>query len=417
MKKNKTPSYNNLWVLLLWTIAILLHLFSLYSVISNKTYLLNDSVIYLTLAYNLENYGVFSQSFFPPIVPDFQRTPLYSFVLYYLPPPYILVLQHLLVILCGVIIFKILNKKFSIYSHIASCSFITIPYLNHLASLVMAETVFFTFFLAVCYFILKYASKPKLSFVILAAIMAGLASYTRAAMLPFLLFLALLIGLSHRKIVHSFVFLTLCGTLLLPWMYRNYAWTGKWFFQTGSEISMFYGRIGGIELANNELIHQDAALKAQADSIAIANGLHNFKSYFQNQLSEENEMINAPLLKLWVQECLRHPWDALIFHVKTIYQQITGVSYGMAQTIYRNDLWSWFFSAWQFLLTLSIYGYFFYIGWKNPSFLWAMFAVGMMVLLFIHSAAWADGRYRVVADLWLIAYFIYFHTSGQKNEK
>lgn len=409
MKKSITPSFNSLWITLLWTIAILLHVFSLFSTISNKAYLLNDSVIYLTIASNLEHYGIFSQSFFPPLVPDFQRTPLFPFILSFIKPPYILVLQHLLVILWGIGIYQILRKNHSDFAHIVACLFLTIPYLNHLASFVMAETVFFTFFLAVCFFILKYVNEPKLSFIISAAIMAGLASYARAAMLPLLIFLTIMLGLMHRKIVHAFMFLLICAMLLFPWTYRNYVWTGKWFFHTGSEISMYYGRIGGIALARTNLFHQDAALKAQADSIALANGYTKFKSYFQNQHTEENEMIDVPLLELWIKECLHHPWDALYFHARTIFQQITGVGYGMAQTIYQNDAWAYFFSAWQCLLTIGIYGYFFYLGWKCPSYLWMMFALGMIGLLFIHSAAWADGRYRVVTDLWLLTYCLYSH--------
>ncbi|GIV44734.1 MAG: hypothetical protein KatS3mg035_1857 [Bacteroidia bacterium] len=95
------------FLVVLWITSVIIHGISGLIVLYNEQYLLNDSVIYLTMAHNFKIYGVISQSFYEPIVPDFQRSPLYPIFLSLVPVPYVVFFQHLLILLAGYFIQKI----------------------------------------------------------------------------------------------------------------------------------------------------------------------------------------------------------------------------------------------------------------------------------------------------------------------
>jgi hypothetical protein len=154
----------------------------------------------------------------------------------------------------------------------------------------------------------------------------------------------------------DFTFTILLG--IFTWILRNYSYTNQWFFTTASQISTFYGRIGGTVLALDKNINQDSYLKVYADKY-ISNDypLHSIKKYPQNVINEENEQIQLPLTWIYIKQHFLMPFHAVIFHLRCIYQQMTGLSYGMSKFLYPNQYLAVCMALLKVFFIIGIYGY------------------------------------------------------------
>ena len=411
---------NNLNLLsFLWLFAIALHLTSFLAVWINSNYYLNDSVIFLTIAQNLQRYKTFSQSFYEPIIPDFQRSPLYPLLLSQLPIYAVLLLQHVLVLLSSWLIqnFTYHFKKNTTFFHHLGVIFCLTPYSINLASLLMSETVY-TFFLTLLgFFLLHFSFLPTWKNLLYIAFFLILASYTRASVLPFSLWIIIWIYFFSRSILKTFCFGLLFLLGLFPWIYRNYTHTNQCFFTSMSEISMHYGRIGGTLLALDTNMKNDAFLKAHADSyVSKIYPLEKIKKYPLHQITEENERIDYPLSWVYLKQQIEMPLHGIIFHLRCILQQMTGLSYGMTSYMYGIPFLALFFALVQGFFILGVYGYFiFKVVTTGNLTTWLWF--GSIIFWFlIHNAAWADGRYRYPTDLWCILGILLFALQNQQQK-
>lgn len=398
--------YKYLRINFLWAISIILHLLTWLIVELNGQFLLNDSVIYLTMAKNIQDYGIISQSFYEPILPDFQRSPLYPIFLAFLPISLVLLFQHILILLSGYFIQRlaIFLCSQSYYFRFLGVIFTLMPYSINLPSFILSETVFVFFLTLTLIFLILFLDKSRLNYLIYHALTLILCCYTRASILPFIFWIVLCIYLFSRSISKTLCFIGIISVGLFPWIYRNYSYTGSWFFTTATQITTFYGRIGGTVLAFNKNMNQDAYLKVYAEEFINTHySLYTFKKYPQNQVNEENEFIQLPLLWIYFKQHFQMPLHALFFHLRCFYQQMSGLSYGMSQYLFQNDGIAMIMAGIQGFFIILVYGLFFFVGYKAKNKrLWIMWLLGMILWLLIHNAAWADGRYRYVTDLWCI---------------
>lgn len=402
-------------LLFFWILSITLHLGSFITVINNQQFLLNDSVIYLTIAENFKNFKVISQSFYEPIIPDFQRSPLYPVILSYLPVNWVLILQHLFILFTGYFIqrLSIFIQSEQKYVHFLGVLFTLMPYSINLPSFIMSESIFILFLSLTGFFLILFLVNFKWVNLFFLAIFSVLASYTRASMLPFILVIVGLVFYYSQSISKTIFLLIIIVMGLFPWFYRNYTYTGQWFFTSMSQISMYYGRIGGTTLSFQSTFG-DSELKVEADQYVSSDySLEKIKKYHQNVINEENEFIQIPLLKIYFQQHIVMPLHSLIFHFRCIYQQFTGLSYGMTIYLYQSKFLAWIGAFFQGIMIIMVYGGFFFIGMsKEKIWKWNIWLISLFFWLIIHNAAWADGRYRWVTDLWGILGIVFLHVKN-----
>ncbi len=410
MDRKSIPSFNQLvnphLLLIFWILSIILHGLSYFMVIANQQYLLNDSVIYLTMAKNFQNYGVISQSFFEPILPDFQRSPLYPIFLSFFSIKIILALQHVFILLTGYLLQKLSYNIYSTPSFLKYLGvfFTLMPYSLNLPSLILSESLFVFFFTLASLFFIHFFQNSKWFDLIFSAIFIIICAYIRASILPFILWFMLAIFVYHKSYWNTIFFSLLILIGIFPWMYRNFFYTHQWIFTSASQISTSYGRIGGTILAFDNNFNNDPYLKVNADEfIQQYHSLQTIKKYYHEVINEENEFIQVPLSWIYLKQHFTMPVHAVFFHLRCIYQQMTGLSYGMSIYLYQNQYIAILMAFMQALFILIIYGLFAYSGFTTTNKkLWILWFIGLLLWLFIHNAAWADGRYRYVTDLWCI---------------
>lgn len=388
-------------------------------VVRNQQYLLNDSVIYLTMAQNFQNYGIISQSFFEPILPDFQRSPLYPIFLSVFSTKIILALQHFFILLSGFFIQKLSNKfhdKFSFFNYLGVI-FTLSPYSLNLPSLIMSESLFVLFLTWSCIFFINFIQSSKWNDLIYTAIFVVISAYIRASILPFILWFIITIFIYHKNSWKTAFFSLLILLGIFPWMFRNFTYTHQWFFTSASQISTSYGRIGGSTLAFDKNFNNDSYLKVNADEfIQQYQSLQSIKKYYQEVINEENEFIQVPLTWIYIKQHFIMPINAIMFHLRCIYQQMTGLSYRMSLYLYQNQYFAIFMAFLQAAFIFAIYGLFSYLGFKtSDKKLWILWLLGLLFWLFIHNAAWADGRYRYITDLWCILGIIVLNQRNIQN--
>jgi hypothetical protein len=388
-----------------WWFAILLHIISYAYVLWKGNFLLNDSVIYLTMAENYQKYGIISQSFYPPFLPDFQRSPLYSFLISFIPISWVLFIQHLMILISGYFIQK-LSFRYSNEPnvlHYLGVFFSLCPYSINLASLIMTETLFIFLLTAFGSFFLLFIEKKSWKYLFFLTFFFILACYTRASALPMIFWVTIAIFWISRSIFKSVVFMWCTFIGLIPWIYRNQVYTGKWFFTSMSEISTHYGRIGGTALAFNKEMKLDPFLKVEADFyVSQQYPLEKMKSYFQNHVLEETEFLNFPYTWIYFKQNLEMPLHAMVYQIRCFFQQMTGVSYGMSVHLYSNKALAWLMGGFQMIFIIFIYFFYLRLILKNRSSLAWLWLISIIFWLIIHNAAWADGRYRYPTDLWCI---------------
>ncbi len=372
------------------------------------------------MSHNYKFYGTISQSFYEPILPDFQRSPLYPIFLSWFPVYVVLFLQHAFILFSGFCIQKLslylnLSKRWLHYLGVLFC---LTPYSINLSSLIMSESLFTLFLTLIGLNLILFYHQPKWQYLVLISGFVILAAYTRASILPFIIWLTIFIAWASHSLIKSMVFVLIIGLGLLPWIYRNYTYTEQWFFTSMSEISILYGRIGGTSLAFSKNFHHDAHLKVEADHyLNKFYALENLKSYYNDYPNEETEKIKAPLTWVYLQQHFHQPFHAFFFHVRTTVQQFAGLSYRMTLYLYQNSLIAIGAAIFQAFSIVTIYLIFVYLGLSaNNKKLWYFWLTSIVLWLLIHNAAWADGRYRYINDLWAIIGIILLESCKSQNK-
>ena len=101
------------WRITLGILVLALHVGLFLAAWRQGSALTDDSIQYLRLADNWVEQGVFSQAYGAPYVPDLQRTPGYPAMLVALGRhvPLVLLLQHMLVLLSALLVWRILKGR------------------------------------------------------------------------------------------------------------------------------------------------------------------------------------------------------------------------------------------------------------------------------------------------------------------
>ena len=402
---------------LLGLIVLCMHYYFLVSAFLQQSHLTDDSVQYLTLAENLQDHGIFSQSFSAPYVADVQRTPGYPVFLMLLGGfvPLVLVVQHLLVLATGYLLYRILRRYFSRRSAMtAMWLYLLQPYPMIFASMVLSETLFTFLLLAALSLFLRWYRLYGLLDLALAFAVLCLAAYVRPIGYPLLLAAGLLTSIKlfvHRRwlMVPGLALVLLVPALLIgPWMLRNQALTGQYTFSSMGRMGLLHGRMGGLEAWRQGRSLDEHELYMAGDSLAATEiGLANLREYYSEKQTHETELYHAKVSGLTFRYYFAHPLDAILFQTRNLGAMLSGLGLGWAQKISHSPTLAYLSAGCQGILTLIMYlalilAFFDLRIWR--AWHWIPFVTITLTLL-ISAAAWADGRYRVVIDP-LLLFFV-----------
>lgn len=406
-----------------WPIGALvlgMHLFFLIQALLHGSYLTDDSIQYLTLAENLAEQGVFSQSFFQPFVPDLQRTPGYPVFLMVMGriPVLILVVQHLLVLLTGWILFLSMRDLVQLKTaRNVALLWLLVPYPMLMASMILSESLFLVLMAGAVAFMLRYMVSGGWKYAFATGILMGLATLVRPTGLALIwttaiyLLLDMVWGLWKKKeMVPRFIgALVGAGSLalvLVPWMIRNGEVAGRYELSSMGEMGMIYGRLGGLSAQQNGTPEEEHYLYMQGDSIASQTiGLQSVREYYSVKQGHEWELHPREVGGITVSYFLDHPLDAVWFQMRNLWKMAKGMGYGWAYQITGSKPVAYLTAAWQLIYSLLVaFGLFralYFIRRWNSVQWYLMGSVFLMTL--VSAAVWADGRYRIPMEYLLVA--------------
>jgi 4-amino-4-deoxy-L-arabinose transferase-like glycosyltransferase len=192
-----------------------------------------DSYGYWQIAFNVREYGIFSQSYDLPIEPDYFRTPLYPLFIIMAeslgPEGFsIIALQIILAVLTCYLTYKITMEMtgFRFISHLAALIIaIDVPSIV-MNSLVLTETLFTFLLVTLVYVFIRYLKTGSVKILMLAALLCGSAILCRPIgfFIPALFSFFILFQFRNelqKLIVHLLVFISVSLLTVSPWLIRN----------------------------------------------------------------------------------------------------------------------------------------------------------------------------------------------------
>jgi len=423
------------WTALWWALAataLALHTAAYVYALVNQSYWQDDTTQYLTQALNLCEYHTVSQSYLPPIVPDVQRTPGYGVFLWLLglQPWLVLLVQHILVIWTGWFIYLILKRLHSREAaRWGGVVWVALPFAANFASFMLNESLFSAMTLAGLWLFTRavhqetgnqkqetatqsapsWISSAKSFGLILACVLWALACYVKGLAFMVLPLAGVVWLWVHRRRPKAWLPLVagalLATAIVAPWWLRNRELTGRWTFGTLGQTALIYGRLGGVLALEKGLPMDDATLFILADSLLAQEvGIRNIRTYPPEQATQETALF-TPQAEAAANAYMRTHWTATLrFQLYSFGLMLRGVGRQTAWVISYNKPYTWFCTALETLLLVIIYlglaGAIWRIRRLTAPEVVALLAAMAFVLL--HAAAWADGRYRLVADPLLV---------------
>lgn len=388
-------------------LVIALHLVFLVAALVNGSYLIDDSIQYLTLSENLSQHGTYSQSFQAPFDPDLQRPPGYPVLLLLCGnlPWLVLVLQHLMVLGTGYFLFRLLRSWTGAkWARRGAFFWLLQPYPILMASVILSEAPFICLMGLGLWYYTKWRSKGCYKRLTLAVAALSLALYMRPIGLVLLapVGIDMVIHSVNKKAWRWLAIATLLPAVLIgPWVLRNGQTTGYYTFNSMGPMGMVHGRIGGMEAQRAGLPMEEHHWFMAGDSVAAqTTGLEGLKSYYGAGQSHETEVYHAGT-GLAIGHFIKHPVEAVTFQAKALWGMLRGVGYGWAKKTLGSNTAAGLSAVWQALCNLLLFG-----GTLLALFRLRRLPTGArtltvaMVLMYLASmAVWADGRYRVPIDL------------------
>lgn len=390
-------------------VAVVLHAWLYADALMRHSYIANDSVQYLTLADNLAEHGVWSQSYTAPFMPDAQRTPGYPVLMILLGrmPWLILLMQHIAVLAAAGLLYRVAQKTFSVkVAKWVTGIWLLQPYPLVMCSVLLSEPFFLFAMLLSLYLLVRWKDERRLR-----TLAGGITSLVAAALLRpvaypvVLLAVLLLMWLILRKkerMVPQFAVVMLIPLCCLGgWMLRNHAVTGRYTFNTMGDMGMIHGRLGGIETVRRGEAWDEHHLFMAGDSIIASEvGLPNLKYSYCEVQNHETELYTRGLTGFTLRYFLQHPQEAVVYQTRAVVQMLTGTGYGWVRMVTGNRIVSLLMAGWQVLCNLMMYICFLLAFWRATKWPLSlrMAVVGAVVMLAISAVAWSDGRYRMVAD-------------------
>lgn len=401
------------WRITLAVLALALHVGLYVAALLNQTSLTDDSIQYLRLADNWVEQGTFSQGYAAPYVPDMQRTPGYPAFLVALGRyiPLVLLCQHMLVLLSALLVWRILRGRVpDRYAEIGGWLYALMPYPAIFASMVLSETLFITLLLAATWQLLAGLEGARGRSLVLGMGLLALAALVRPVALPLLYlaaaYLAFLVW--RRPAFRSPALLlavVLPAGLLLPWMLRNQAVGGRMTLSVMGDMGMLHGRLGGLGAYRDRAPYDEMTLYRYGDSLAGAEvGLPALRTYYGAVQTHETELYDPAVGRITWAYFLAHPIDAVLFTFGNLTEMFKGVGLGWATALTRSPKVAALLAGWQGLCNAALFitVLFALRVWRQIPGWWWTCGVAAGVVLIVSAAAWADGRYRVVVDPWLL---------------
>jgi 4-amino-4-deoxy-L-arabinose transferase-like glycosyltransferase len=232
-----------------------------------------DSYGYWQIAFNLREYGIFSQSYHFPIEPDYYRTPIYPLFIILSeaigPEGFsIIALQVILAVATCYFTYRVAMEitGSAFISNIAALIItLDVPSIV-MNTLVMTETLF-TFLLLVCiFFFIRYLKVKNYKLLIISALFCGGTILCRPIgfFLPFFLSFFLFFSLKKefkKVLFHVFTFCVIVFISVSPWLVRNKVVFGHYFLSVIREHNMqnyeaaaIYSELHGRSLAESQSI-------------------------------------------------------------------------------------------------------------------------------------------------------------------
>ena len=400
----------SLWEKIFIPVIILWHLILIFVALNRFSFWLDDSVQYVTIAENLRNFGSYSQCYLQPEIPDVQRTPGYPFSLYILGgvPLLVLFFQHLAVFWIARNLYLSARLFYSEQTaRLTAYFWLLQPFTVHYASLMLAEIFAIAWLSYGVFKTLKFIRLRKVPDAVLSILAICIGAYFKPVLLvviPVFLISGLLFLIFDNKWAYVIWLIIIPITTLLPWYLRNASVSGRFTFSTVGDISMFYGRLGAVEaLKRGFPMDEHHAVLAGDLHIAESVGQPVFKQYVSDYQTHETELLSASANKESLRFLFKNPVQTLRLIVTAGLRMYQGVGYRTAEHITGSKLYAFVTSAIQAsVLLLFAVSFLLYIS----NFLEAHFVhhwtFGIVLLLMLAGAtAWADGRYRFMADLLL----------------
>jgi 4-amino-4-deoxy-L-arabinose transferase-like glycosyltransferase len=209
-----------------------------------------DSYGYWQIAYNVREYGIFSQSYDLPIEPDYFRTPIYPLFIILAeaigPEGFsIIALQIILALLTCYYTYKIaMEVTSSSFIANAAALIIAIDVPSIVMNMLVLTETLFTFLLILGVFVfIKYLKTEKTKFLIMTALSCGLMILCRPIgfFIPFL-FSLFAFYTKRKELKKAFSHLVIFGLItfltITPWLIRNKTAFGHYFLSVIREHDM-----------------------------------------------------------------------------------------------------------------------------------------------------------------------------------
>lgn len=414
-----TPGkYNWLRPSIFVVVVTALHAYCTWVALAQQSYLTDDSIQYLTIAENLAEHGIFSQSYSPPYVQDLQRTPGYPvfLILAGRMPWVVLLVQHLLVLGTGWWLYLLARDLYGErIGGIGGRIYLLQPYPVILASYILSETLFIFLLVGSLWAYLRFWRGDGWRWLAGALALLGMATMVRPVGLP-LLGLAAVLAMGRATVLRKQwaaqwgIALLLPVLMIGPWIMRNHELSGRMTFSIMGDMGMLHGRLGGLEAWRTGHSMDEHQLYMAGDSVAAQQvGLQALRVYPAGKQTHETEMLAPGMGRLTYSFYWRHPWDAVRFQLRNLWEMAKGLGYGWALELTQSKPAAVTMAAMQGILNLLVYLGLFLALWRIRSWRaaeWITFGA-VAVVLAVSAAGWADGRYRMVMDP-LILLFVLF---------
>ncbi|HEX8517375.1 MAG TPA: glycosyltransferase family 39 protein [Bacteroidia bacterium] len=277
-----------------------------------------DSYGYWQIAFNLKEYGIFSQSYQLPLEPDYYRTPLYPLFIMFAeaigPEGITIIILQILIAVGSCYLTYRLAFDLTMSSFIAFLSGIIVAFdipsivMN---TIVLTETLFTFLLLSSVYGFMKYLSSGSIKALLVSALLCGGMILCRPIgfFVPFFYAGFILFRMKNdlkKMILHVLLISGLVATVISPWLIRNKITFGHFFLSVIREHNMQNYEAGAIyaELHGRTL--------AESQSILRWKSFREFKGNANKQPYEYAKFIESQAISL----TLENPGIFLEHHVK-----------------------------------------------------------------------------------------------------
>ncbi|MCS7084687.1 MAG: glycosyltransferase family 39 protein [Bacteroidia bacterium] len=354
-------------------------------------HLLDDSITYLEIARHLPlSYSRFDG------VADLQRPPAYPallFVFYFLTGGgafAVIVVQKLLVFATALGVYRTVSL-FCTRRHArrSALLYLFLPYPALFSSLLLTETLF----VAAAVWAMNWALRGQCWKTGMALAVCVLLK-TLAAALVFCA-AAALAGRSfrlRRGPADALIAAALPAAAFAAWTTFNHVRAGTAKFSLSSDVAKLYGVAAALDaLAEGE--------KWDDETLVYYGEKRRGETHFVGDYpAQETAVFDAPFP--W-REMAARPLSAARFYLLALRGMFSGVGFATAEKISGSRLCALTIAVWGGFAIFAIWGAAL-SACRNPGFERTILAFVALALTLAHACAWADGRYRMPADVFML---------------